>query len=64
MVEKSVKRTKRAKSGDVVRIPIDEIRWSYGQVTEDESVAVYNIITTEEVAVTTLITHPVLYAFM
>ena len=60
-MEKPVKRTKRAKSGDVLRIPMDETRWSYGQVTEDQSVVVYNIITTEEVDISTVSTHPFLF---
>ena len=60
MPDKSQPRTKRAKDGDFVQIPIDEARWNYGRVA-GRTVAVYDIIASDEMPIEEINTHAVLF---
>jgi hypothetical protein len=47
--------------GAVVRIPLDDTRHCYGQLLRDVDVAVFDTLTTEEMAPEEVITRPVLF---
>ncbi|RYZ65960.1 MAG: hypothetical protein EOP09_13435 [Proteobacteria bacterium] len=63
MSEPLVKRTRtnRAKSGDFVRVPINEECWSCGRVVDDGTVAIYDIITMQERMVSEIVSSPILF---